>query len=212
MPLRLDAIFPGEIYHVYNRAVEKKTIFHNSYDYGRFLMRAREYIKLFPTEVLAYCIMPNHFHFLIREPMPIEQPRTPGVQNQDTRCPPINKICRKSSLTEKFLHRLLCAYGRYYVENYSETHSGHVFQSRYKAKHVTGESSIETLMAYIHDNPVRAKLVDHPAEWAYSSYLDLTGVRPDSLVTHDKNLSDLSHQKIWEIFARDRKTPGVLDL
>lgn len=193
MPLRKNPIFPGEIYHIYNRAVEKKKIFHDQYDYHRFLTRAHEYKELFPTEILAYCIMPNHFHFLIREPL---------EQTLNTRDQLINTTTK--TLTEKFLHRLFSAYARYYTDSHKETHSGHVFQSRYKAKQVSPESSIEMLIAYIHDNPVRAGLVPHPSEWPYSSYLGLTGTKPDPLLTHDDKLSDLSHKKIWEQFSRDR--------
>lgn len=187
------AIYPGEIYHVYNRAVERKTIFHGPDDYDRFLMRARTYKQLFPAELLAYCIMPNHFHFLIREPMPSQQ-STPGVDGNPR------------GLTISFLHRLQTAYSKYYGIKYADTHSGHLFQGRYRIKHVDDDGYLQTLIAYIHDNPVRAKLVQHPAEWPYSSYLDLTKTKSDNLTTHDDMLSDLNHQQIWEIFARDRNT------
>lgn len=189
MPTPKRELVPGEIYHIYNRGVGKKAIFHSDRDYNRFFMKMCEYKDKFPIDMLAYCLMPNHFHFLIRVP-------DPGIRPQGFREP-------LGSATH-FLHRLFTAYSKYYCTRYADDHSGHVFQSRYNSKHVGDDSYYLRLCGYIHDNPVRKKLVKKPEEWPYSSYLALVGIRPDGFSCDAPELRGISHRQIYKEFAHNR--------
>jgi REP element-mobilizing transposase RayT len=192
MPSKPRPFYPGGVYHIYNRGSQKMTLFHNANDYGRFILKACEYKTKHPVDVLAYCIMPNHFHFILREP-----------ENPTRRVDPNPKGRLNQPNISRFLHLLSTAYAKYYGLRHS--FSGRVFGQPFNAKHILDDSYFMTLVAYIHDNPVRAKLADTPAEWPYSSYLDLIGRCPDELTTSANELfTDTDHRKNWQNYARNR--------
>jgi REP element-mobilizing transposase RayT len=91
--------------------------------------------------VLAYCLMPNHVHLLIETP---EAGLAQGMQH---------------------LHGL---YARIFNDRHG--HVGHLFQSRYGSKVIRDDIQLRAVARYIALNPVEAKLVEHPADWAWSSY------------------------------------------
>jgi putative transposase len=140
-------IAPESIYHIYNRSVLKITIFRCAPDYARFLVRMTELKVRYPVEILAYCLMPNHFHLLLKEPA---QPLKDNVSN-----------------ISQYLQQLQNAYAKYFALKYK--HSGRVFQGVFKSKQVKDDSYYLQLIQYIHQNPVRKKLVKTPEHWPYSS-------------------------------------------
>jgi len=141
---------PGEYFHIYNRGTEKIKIFNNTNDYQRFLeslylfnstkrivLRSISKKKRFNydredtlVDIGAYCLMPNHFHLLIRSKNDF------GVSN--------------------FMKKLLTAYSMYFNKKYNR--SGVLFQGPFKAQHVTRDEYLKYLFSYIHLNPI--KLVD----------------------------------------------------
>jgi putative transposase len=155
-------------YHVYNRGVDKRLIFQDQQDYSVFLKYLKEYLSLPPdetkiinkglalpkykiknyhdnVELLAYCLMPNHYHFLIK---------------QNT------KDAMKS-----FLHSLLTRYTHYF--NTKTQRIGPLFQGRYKACIIDKDNYLLHLSRYIHLNPreINENLTD--AFSSYSDYLKL---------------------------------------
>lgn len=200
MPTLKRELIPGEIYHIYNRSAGKKTIFHSDQDYHRFLLKMVEYKSKFPIDILAYCLMPNHFHFLVRivdqnQNQPEGSGSTPRVENVEN--------ARNSA--QIFLHRLFTSYSKYYCLKYADNHSGHVFETSYKAKHVADDAYYLQLCGYIHDNPVRKKLVAKPEEWAFSSYPALIGVCNDEISCDAPELREGSHRQIYRDFAKSRQ-------
>jgi REP element-mobilizing transposase RayT len=179
---------PNTIHHIYNRGSQKMTLFSHPKDYSRFLLKIQEYKERYPVEILAYCLMPNHFHFLIREPD--DDPKGPSR--------PLG-----SNIAD-FLHILQTAYAKYFQAIHPDF-SGRVFQGTYKSKLVEKDPYFLQLFAYIHDNPVRKGLVQKPESWPYSSYLGLIGVRRDDMITYDPDIMEISHQQIYEQFASSRK-------
>jgi len=138
-------IYPTGIYHVYNRGTLAMDIFRDQRDYQRFIIKLFEYKQKYPVELLAYCLMPNHFHLLVKEP---EKGMTPEIANIS------------------FLMKvLLNAYAKYFSCKYK--HSGNVFQGKYKSKFVDTESYYLHLKEYILDNLVRAGLVAKRSDWPY---------------------------------------------
>ncbi|MBI2036074.1 transposase [Candidatus Microgenomates bacterium] len=115
----------GFFYHVYNRGNRKQKIFLQYRDYERFLKRLKEYKAEFGISILCYCLMPNHFHFLLR---------------QDTEIP----------LTA-FMLRLGTSYAKYFNIKYEEV--GSLFQDRFRAKLVETDEYLLQLSRYIHRNP-----------------------------------------------------------
>ena len=65
MPRRLRHKLQGTVFHVVNRAVRRATIFHGSFDYVAFLSVVRRGLSRSNVKVIAYCVMPNHWHFIV---------------------------------------------------------------------------------------------------------------------------------------------------
>jgi putative transposase len=173
----------GEYYHIYSRGTDKRSIFLEKKDYQRFKVllyicnntdpvdmnrhfqggnKLLEFFKIKREDTLVdigiYCLMPNHFHLLIKEKV------EDGIS--------------------KFLKKLLTSYSMYF--NKKNKRSGTLFESKFKAKHANTDEYLKYLFAYIHLNPV--KLIDskwkekgisdrknvkqYLSEYSFSSYLD----------------------------------------
>lgn len=113
-------------YHIYNRGNRKGDIFINVKDYLRFLKRIKEYKERFEIEFLCYCLLPNHFHFLLR------------AQNEDS--------------ISKFMLTLSTSYSKYF--NIKHNLVGRLCQERYRAKLVESDEYLLHLSRYIHLNPI----------------------------------------------------------
>ncbi|MFN0216112.1 MAG: transposase, partial [Saprospiraceae bacterium] len=160
----------NQIFHIYNRGNNRQPIFFKEENYHFFLKKVRKH--LLPTcELLAYCLMPNHFHFLIKT-----DSRTVAV---------VAKNEKDIALTafSKGLRILLSSYAQAIQKQ--EKMTGSLFQQKTKKKQVSSEWSWEdyTLICfrYILQNPVRARLVENPSEWPYSNCQDLFGLRKGTL-------------------------------
>ncbi len=131
----------NSIHHIYNRGVLKKNIFHSNADYNKFIARMDEYKAKYPIDLQAFCLMPNHFHFIIRETGQLKP------------------------IISKFMQQLQNAYARYYAVKYG--HSGRLFQGVYKNKRIRDEIYYDVVKQYIKYNPVKDGLVDAPKKWKY---------------------------------------------
>lgn len=116
----------GGYYHVYNRGSRKQQIFLSTRDYERFLDKVIEYKKKYPLEILAYCLMPNHVHFLIKQ--------------------------TSSNAISKFMSDLCNSHSRYFNVKYDTV--GSLYQGRFKAKKVDKDEYLTHLSRYIHLNPI----------------------------------------------------------
>ena len=131
----------GYAYHVINRGNGRATVFHKPQDYEAFLTvlaeaRDRHRIKLF-----AFCLMPNHFHFVV-------EPQHPTAMSQ-------------------FMQWLLTTHVRRYHQHYGS--SGHVWQGRFKSFPVQRDEHLIIVLRYVLQNPVRAGLSSTAVEWLWSS-------------------------------------------
>lgn len=156
----------NELYHIYNRGNNKQRIFFNPENYLYFLKKVRTYI--FPhCDILAFCLMPNHFHFLI---------------NADRRSIATKTIAGKEkNVLSEGIRNLLSSYTQG-INKQNDT-SGSLFQQNTKAKLLSKGSNLYDLLCfhYIHQNPMKAKLVRKMEEWEYSSFKDYNGLRNGTL-------------------------------
>ena len=173
----------GEFYHVFNRGNDKRTIYLEYNDYIRFiallyLCNSDKPVNIrdnFPkglsfgrlkdfdegnsiVAVGAYCLMPNHFHILIKE-------------------------ITENGIT-KFMNKLGTAYPMYFNRKYDR--SGSLFESKFKAEHIDNNEYLRYMFAYIHLNPIKLiypewraqgisdfeKARDYLMSYQYSSYMD----------------------------------------
>lgn len=160
---RKHAFVPDEYYHLYNRGVDKRIIFFDTHDYHRFMLllyfcnsrESADLQKVFrecpaQTEfsdifkfakgkplvaIGAWCLMPNHFHILIRE------------------------VSEKGII--KFMQKLTTGYSMYFNKKYDRT--GSLFQGKFKSENPNNDNYLKYLFSYIHLNPV--KLIPGESKW-----------------------------------------------
>src|SRR3989339_731215 len=130
MPRQGRIHITGGIYHVIQRGIERKEIFHGPPDYTQFLHRLEKGLAETGHKCYAWALMPNHFHLLLR-----------------TGARPLSDLMRK----------ILTGYAVHYNKKYNR--SGYLYQNRYKSILCQEDAYLLELVRYIHLNPLRAKIV-----------------------------------------------------
>jgi len=155
-------IIANETYHIYNQGNNRERIFHEDADYIEFLKLFRKYV-LPNCETLAYCLMPNHFHFLIQATEQSAKNKLVGNLN----------LCELSNG-----YRLLQSNYAQYI-NKKKGRTGSLFRQKTKAKSLQDGHKNYGFIAfhYIHQNPLRAGLVQQLEDWGFSSFPDYAGRR-----------------------------------
>ena len=143
-PLRIE--FPGAVYHVTSRGDHREAIYADDTDRVQFLNVLALGLERFHAEVLAYCLMGNHYHLVLRT--------------------------RQATLSLLMRH-LNGVYTQTFNRRHGL--SGHLFQGRFKAILVDTDAYLLQLCQYVELNPVRAGMVEQPGEWPWSSYRAHTG-------------------------------------
>jgi len=198
MPIICPQFINGEIYHIVTRGVEKRQIFSGDPDYYRaifslfefndekhVLMRDRRRTRLqqkklgreqfsanrdLLVEILAFCLMPNHIHLLLRQ--------------------------LKDNGISKFMGKFGAGYVTYFNKKYDRT--GHLFQGRFRAVPIRNNEQLQNVFVYIHTNPTeiiepgwKKEGIKNPEEiikflenYKWSSYLDYIGKKNFSSVTN----------------------------
>jgi putative transposase len=152
MPQRKVPLVPGEYFHVFNRGINSEIVFRSDRNYLFFLRRIKELLIPKTASIIAYVLMPTHYHLLIQ------------INNEDF---------------SEVMGRLSLSYTK--AVNREWERSGPLFESCFKAKLVDTDKYILGLSRYIHLNPVSAHLVEKPEEWPYSNYLDLISQTDEAL-------------------------------
>lgn len=157
----------GNLYHIYNRVNNKQLIFFKPENYLFFLKKIRKYV-LPDCQILAYCLMPNHFHFLIYSTDRTVSTKLIGGKE-------------KNVLSEG-IKNLLSSYTQ--AINKQNNKTGSLFQQNTKAKLISkANDSFHdwVCLHYIHQNPMKAGLVRKMEDWEYSSFRDYCGFRKGTL-------------------------------
>lgn len=155
MPRRTVRFEPGAYYHLYNRGVNRQDIFFDQRNYSYFISRIENYI-LPVMDVIAYCLMPNHYHLII--------------------CVKDTSEVLKTSEVSKAMMKLSVSYTKAINNAYDRV--GPIFSGAFQAKLVGSDAYLSQLIGYIHLNPVESGLVNDPLDWPHSSYrlqVDLGG-------------------------------------
>ena len=167
------------IYHIYNRSNE--TVFYSESNYLFFIGKVRKLI--YPvSDILAWCLMPNHFHFLICANQEsedfIKESHRPNVQ-----------------VLSKNFGTLLSSYTQ--AINKSIKRRGKLFAHNTKAKLISqqGNDYIENCFFYIHQNPLNARIVKKIENWKYSSFQDYAGISKESLCNKSLASDLISYDK-----------------
>ena len=161
MPRRPREYLPGYSYHVYQRGNNRYPCFFEDKNYYFYLKLWREAAARYGVAVHAYCLMTNHIHFLV----------TPSC---------------KTGLSSAM--RLVGSRYAYYI-NRSYENTGSLWEGRHRSSLVHNENYFLTCMRYIELNPVRARMVQHPEDYPWSSYRINAHWRTSWLTAHSIYLS-----------------------
>jgi putative transposase len=141
MPRTARASAGGYIYHALNRGNRRADVFHKPGDFDAFVAAIAEARRHLPVDLFGYCLMPNHFHLVLR-------PREDGDLG-------------------RWMRRLLTTHAKRYHLHYGT--SGHVWQGRFKAFPIQDDGHLVTVLRYVERNPLRAELVGRAEHWKWSS-------------------------------------------
>ena len=153
---KADQIPDGEriYFHVYNRGVNGQIIFTSDDNFRFLLRRMSEYSTQLNIAVIAYCLMPTHYHLLIE------------AESRE-----------RASL---FIQKLFNSYSQAF--NQQQNRTGTLFEGRAKFKIIETDEYALQLCSYIHLNPVKAGLTKKPEQWKYSNYLGWIDQKTDNQV------------------------------
>lgn len=198
----------GGFYHIYNRGVDKREIFSDNLDYKMFLSYLKNYLTPWnPKQVrpvrktnmgeiiklMAYCLMPNHFHLLIKQHY-------------------------KLAITD-FMRRLTNGYTRYFNTRWHRV--GPLFQGRYKGILIIEESYLLYLTSYIHRNPLEILGQENRSNllsYSYSSYGEYLGIRktvwihPEEILEffRSRQRDGFNDSLSYQSFVEDQDPTGTL--
>lgn len=157
MRLKSEEFVKGQYYHIYNHAVSNNLLFYDEEDYQMCLLRLSRYYDNEDYSILAYCLMPNHYHFLLYQ--------------------------KTDNSFSSSISRLWYSFSCYYNKKYSRR--GTIFAGKQQHIGIRNEDYLKYLCVYIHLNPVKAKLVDSPEAWEWSDYRDWLGVRDGMFIDRE---------------------------
>ena len=175
MRIKQEELFAGGYYHLFNHAAGDNCLFGDTDDYVRCLTTIKRYLQTHPFDVIAYCLMPNHYHFLLRQTCD-----TPLIQ-------PVNLIW--------------ASYSRYYNKKY---HSwGSIFRGRLQHHAIIDSRTLLQICVYIHRNPLEAGLVVDLKGWQWSNYWEWIGLRNGQLFCCDVRDMFFVNGAAYAEFMRD---------
>jgi putative transposase len=203
----------GQIYHIFNQGNKRQKIFFKRENYLFFLKKLRQFVLPY-CDILAWCLMPNHFHLMVlvnkvqlslqdRSELPRQVVRSRSAT--PSRTPTANQPLAKENLN-KSIGIMLSSYTRAIQKQ--ENFTGSLFRQKTKAECVTCFNGLtpsfivkdgitqnnrltpekqypQVLFNYIHLNPLKAGLVKHVLDWEFSSAKDYFGLRDGTLINKD---------------------------
>ncbi len=175
MPYRITPFVEGQFYHIYNRGSGRQPIFFEEENYRYLLRLFTKYGRAMRIAVIAYCLMPNHYHFLVR---------------QDGETP-----------AGLLFQRVFNAYSKAVNKKYNRV--GTLFQGRYRCILLDKTTHLFHLCRYIHANPVIAELVASPEQWDFSNYREWIGSRDGPLSDDDFVRTNFGTPSEYAEFVQD---------
>ena len=171
-----DIFENGCFYHMYNKVVSEVTLFAAQKDYHIFLERYHRYFSEY-FDTYAYCLIPNHYHFLVR----VKDDILPAIKKENTLAATqyINGERPLNFVIENQLSRMFSGIAMSFNKRHSRV--GPVFKEGTKRVLLKTESRIIHQLCYIHHNPIHHKLVTNYKDWSYSSYRSYICDDPSSI-------------------------------
>src|SRR5258708_2751572 len=186
MPRHVRPVAEGLVYHVINRGNNRAAVFHDDEDYAAFLQAIGDRKRRKPFGLYGYCLMPDHFHLLIR-----------------AEATPISRVMQSLMVTHT---------QRYHRRHGS---GGHVWQGRFRSPVVQDDGHLLTVLRYIEANPIRAGVVENAGDYRWSSFAGHGRGEPDELLDGFGAYDELARtaptrQRRWSMFVH--RTPRDAEL
>jgi len=151
VPRAARGLVGGQVYHVLNRGNGRANVFHKPEDFAAFVKLIAEAKERHPVKVIAYCLMTNHFHLVVKP--------TTGAD------------------LSNWMRWLMTSHVRRYHRHYGS--SGHVWQGRFKSFVVKDSDHLLAVMRYVEGNPGQAQMVSSAKDWPWSSHRENLGTVSD---------------------------------
>ncbi|MGE5423140.1 MAG: REP-associated tyrosine transposase [Ignavibacteriales bacterium] len=176
------------VYHVMIRGNERKNVFQDDEDKQRFLDGIEAKGKEIDFKVYAYCLMDNHVHLLI------------NIKEQEL---------------ASIMKGIAVRYATFY--NWKQSRVGHVFQDRFKSEPIEDDQYLLTAVRYIHNNPVKARMVEKPSDYRWSSYSEYLQPRGRAWLDTKYVLSIIADNRIialkeFERFSSEADNAKFIDV
>ena len=168
------------IYHIMLRGINQQAIFEDEEDREKLIETLATYKAISGYKIFAYCLMSNHIHLLLK------------VEKEDI---------------EQIIKRVAGSYVYWYNRKYYRR--GHLFQDRFKSEPVEDDTYFMTVLRYIHQNPIKAKITKTMDEYKYSSYHDYAAADSE-FVDIDFALAMISHENLLK-FNNEKNNDICLD-
>ena len=169
------------IYHIMLRGINQQAIFEDNEDYFKFVETLEKYKAVSEYKVFAYCLMSNHIHILLK------------AEKEDL---------------DLIMKRVAGSYVYWYNRKYYR--KGHLFQDRFRSEPVEDDAYFMTVLRYIHQNPIKAGIVDDIAKYRYSSYNDY--IREESRVVDLNVVLSLMKKDEFIAFNNEKNDDICLDI
>ena len=158
------------VYHVMMRGINRQDIFFDVEDKEKFIEILLRYKPVCEYKIYGYCLMSNHIHLLIKE---------------------------EKETVSQVIKRIGVSYVHWYNMKYERC--GHLFQGRFKSENVEDDRYLLVVLRYIHQNPVKAGIIEEAAKYRWSSYAEYVSQKP--FVTDIDLVLDLLHPNRKEAVA-----------
>ncbi len=169
---------PGKIYHIWTHANGDKNLFRKNENYTFFLKKYNYYIPPI-ADTFAYCLMPNHLHLMVRMKGEVEVLNFLKVKKSTPNLQGFENLGGFSRVISQQFSNLFNSYTKSFNKVYDR--KGSLFIQNFKRKPVNSENYFGTLIAYIHNNPVKHGFTSRPEEWPHSSWHAYLKNRPTKI-------------------------------
>lgn len=174
---------PGNTYHLYNHANGFENLFRSDENYRYFLSRYKHFIFSI-ADTLAYCLMPNHIHFLIRVKTEVEIESTFGK---------FETFQKLEARVSKQFANLFSSYTQAYNKMYKRR--GSLFIPNFKRKKIETDQYLTNVIHYIHANPVHHGFAKNVSDWPWSSYREILSGNTSSWLKREEIINWFGNQQ-----------------
>ena len=155
--MEIEPLEPDCFYHVYNRGINRQPFLTEESHFIKFMSLCKKYLPRI-ADVYAYCLLPNHFHFLLYIRVYPDRVSLPPCQG-------ISHLCN--------------SYAQWF--NRRSDRVGGLFQRPFRRKKITDQDYLKQVIYYIHRNPLHHNLTGNPVNYRFSSYREFISDQPTIL-------------------------------